>query len=182
MQRPRIHGPCPVTLSQWYLTSRLFDNIERVQTWNLAVKVFVNNAMRDTLVTKTLFMILLNIFRIDNGKPGRDPMTLIRNGRMFLRTLSLMVSSDTFKTLKYLSLIALLSLPPMGRRKFSIQGRPHGRNELIAEYLWIAYCCSLAPDQPRDENMKRTRKQVSSHIQVLKSFLRDHPASKLFLP
>ncbi|CAG8982204.1 hypothetical protein HYALB_00003640 [Hymenoscyphus albidus] len=74
---------------------------------------------------------------------------------------------------------ALLYIPPMGRRKFSYQGKPHGRNELIKEYLWISYLESLAPGEVPDETMKRTRKQVSSHIQVLKTFFKDHPACKL---
>jgi transcriptional enhancer factor len=70
----------------------------------------------------------------------------------------------------------------MGRRKFSYKGKPHGRNELIKEYLWIAYVQSLPAGQQPDMNMARTRKQVSSHIQVLKGFLRDHPACKLSIP
>lgn len=74
------------------------------------------------------------------------------------------------------SIKALLHIPKMGRRKYSYRGKPHGRNELIKEYLWIAYLQSLAPGQQADESMARTRKQVSSHIQVLKGFLKDHPA------
>lgn len=66
----------------------------------------------------------------------------------------------------------------MGRRKFSYKGKPHGRNELIKEYIWIAYLQSLAPGQRPDPSMARDRKQVSSHIQVLKGFLKDHPACK----
>ncbi|TVY14314.1 Conidiophore development regulator abaA, partial [Lachnellula arida] len=78
---------------------------------------------------------------------------------------------------------ALIDIPHMGRRKFSYHGKPHGRNELIAEYLWIAYLESLPPGQPPDMSMARTRKQVSSHIQVLKTFFKDHPAyEKLFPP
>lgn len=68
----------------------------------------------------------------------------------------------------------------MHRRKFSYDGKPHGRNELITRYLWLAYCESLPPGAYLDPTMKRTRKQVSSHIQVLKGFMRDHPACKLF--
>ena len=66
----------------------------------------------------------------------------------------------------------------MGRRKFSYKGKAHGRNELIKEYLWIAYLQTLAPGQRPDPAMARTRKQVSSHIQVLKGFLRENPACK----
>ena len=74
---------------------------------------------------------------------------------------------------------ALIDIPVMGRRKFSYKGKPHGRNELIKEYIWIAYLQSLAPGQRPDPSMARDRKQVSSHIQVLKGFLKDHPACKM---
>ncbi|KAK2625696.1 hypothetical protein QTJ16_005008 [Diplocarpon rosae] len=78
---------------------------------------------------------------------------------------------------------ALMKIPAMGRRKFSYHGKPHGRNELIKEYIWIAYLESLPPGARPDESMRRTRKQVSSHIQVLKAFLKDHPAfDRLFPP
>lgn len=70
----------------------------------------------------------------------------------------------------------------MGRRKYSYRGKPHGRNELIKEYLWIAYLQSLPPGTRPDPGMMRTRKQVSSHIQVLKGFLRDHPACESLVP
>ncbi|KAB8304444.1 hypothetical protein EYC80_003839 [Monilinia laxa] len=79
---------------------------------------------------------------------------------------------------------ALLAIPYMGRRKFSFRGKPHGRNELIKEYLWIAYKNTLPSGQRPDPTMMRTRKQVSSHIQVLKGFLTPHPAlyQRLFPP
>ncbi|CAD6442009.1 4b30084b-64f8-4c6b-bf99-dc1b2099316e [Sclerotinia trifoliorum] len=79
---------------------------------------------------------------------------------------------------------ALLAIPYMGRRKFSFKGKPHGRNELIREYIWIAYKNTLAPGQRPDPTMMRNRKQVSSHIQVLKGFLNPHPAlfQRLFPP
>ena len=70
---------------------------------------------------------------------------------------------------------ALIDIPIMGRRKFSMRGKLHGRNELIREYLWISYVQSLAPSQEPDETMHRTRKQISSHIQVLKGFVKDNP-------
>jgi transcriptional enhancer factor len=71
----------------------------------------------------------------------------------------------------------------MGRRKYSYRGKPHGRNELIREYIWLYYLRSLAPGQAPDPSMRRCRKQVSSHIQVLKGFFKDHPACKcLFSP
>lgn len=73
---------------------------------------------------------------------------------------------------------ALCLLPQMGRRKFSINGKPHGRNELISMYLWMGHCASLPVGVKPDETKRRTRKQVSSHIQVLKGFMRGHPSCK----
>ncbi|RMZ78381.1 hypothetical protein DV738_g3947, partial [Chaetothyriales sp. CBS 135597] len=58
---------------------------------------------------------------------------------------------------------ALVNIEPMGRRKKSQRGRPHGRNELISE--WIL----------RETGEYRSRKQVSSHIQVLNSLLKGIP-------
>ena len=69
-------------------------------------------------------------------------------------------------------------MPKMGRRKFCFNGKLHGRNELISLYLWIGHCESLLPNQKPDETKRRDRKQVSSHIQVLKGFMRGHPSCK----
>jgi transcriptional enhancer factor len=65
---------------------------------------------------------------------------------------------------------ALLLIPNIGRQKYSMRGSLHGRNMLILEYLWISYCKSLGPGEVPDESFRRSRKQVSSHIQVLKNF------------
>lgn len=66
----------------------------------------------------------------------------------------------------------------MGRKKYGMNQKQCGRNMLITDYLWIAYCESLPPGVLPDPKMKRHRKQVSSHIQVLKGFFRHHPMCK----
>jgi hypothetical protein len=65
-------------------------------------------------------------------------------------------------------LAALVKFPPIGRRKVTdgVDNKPRGRNELIADF--IQKCTGES----------RTRKQVSSHIQVLKPMVKDDDLSE----
>ncbi|SOV03956.1 uncharacterized protein UDID_04469 [Ustilago sp. UG-2017a] len=58
---------------------------------------------------------------------------------------------------------ALRLIPKLGRRRVLVHSKPCGRNELIADYI------------ERKTNKVRTRKQVSSHIQVLKNIRKGDP-------
>ena len=79
------------------------------------------------------------------------------------------------------SCLALLLIPQIGRKKYQIRGAQYGRNMLIGEYLWMAYCLSLPPGTEPDMKLEemRERKKVSSHIQVLKNFFLNHRCCKL---
>ena len=49
---------------------------------------------------------------------------------------------------------------------------------LIMEYLEHYYRATLPPGVEPDDTIDRTRKQVSSHIQVLKGFFKSHRCCK----
>ncbi|KAK4217606.1 regulatory protein abaA [Rhypophila decipiens] len=77
---------------------------------------------------------------------------------------------------------AFLLMPQIGKSKYSIGGKPYGRNMLIGKYIDLYYAASLPPGAILDPSMSRGRKQVSSHIQVLKNFLKYHPWFHIFFP
>ncbi|KAF2107610.1 TEA/ATTS domain family-domain-containing protein [Lophiotrema nucula] len=64
---------------------------------------------------------------------------------------------------------ALVRWPPMGRRKLMHDGSLRGRNELVADSIY------------KETSLPRTRKQVSSHIQVLKNFFIDQPNIAIYM-
>ncbi|KAK0631799.1 hypothetical protein B0T14DRAFT_468014 [Immersiella caudata] len=76
----------------------------------------------------------------------------------------------------------LLLIPHIGRKKFSVMEQLYGRNMLLGEYLWLAYCATVPPGLEPDETVRRGRKQVSSHIQVLKNIFKHHKYCHIFLP
>lgn len=67
----------------------------------------------------------------------------------------------------------------MGRRKFSMGGKLHGRNMLISEYIFVLCVALLGSkeifriDNSNDSIEQMGRKQVSSHMQVVKKFFED---------
>lgn len=61
-------------------------------------------------------------------------------------------------------------MPRLGRKKLEIKGRSKGRNELISDYIL------------RVTGKERTRKQVSSHIQVLKDKLKHNAECACLFP
>ncbi|KAL2134140.1 hypothetical protein VTI74DRAFT_902 [Chaetomium olivicolor] len=75
---------------------------------------------------------------------------------------------------------ALILIPQMKRKKYTMRQTLFGRNMLIGEYLWIAYCQTLPPGAEPDLQMVRERKKVSSHIQVLKNFFSNHRCFHFF--
>lgn len=70
-------------------------------------------------------------------------------------------------------------MPHMGRRKFSMGGKLHGRNMLISEYIFTLCVAILGSkeifriDNSNDSIEQMGRKQVSSHMQVVKKFFED---------
>lgn len=75
----------------------------------------------------------------------------------------------------------------MGRRKFSMGGKLHGRNMLISEYIFVICVAILGSkeifriDNSNESIEQMGRKQVSSHMQVVKKFFEDLRCCKSFL-
>ena len=91
-------------------------------------------------------------------------MATLRNGRtgwsaLFSKVCHLRHDLDLFETRKLTEDTALVRWAPMGRGKVTYKDKLRGRNELIADYI----------EELTGE--VRNRKQVSSHIQVLKPFV-----------
>lgn len=78
-------------------------------------------------------------------------------------------------------------MPHMGRRKFSMGGKLHGRNMLISEYIFTICVAILGSkeifriDNSNDSIEQMGRKQVSSHMQVVKKFFEDLRCCKSIL-
>ncbi|RKF57803.1 putative transcription factor [Erysiphe neolycopersici] len=71
---------------------------------------------------------------------------------------------------------AMIDIPIMGKKKFTYNGKLHGHNQMISLYIWIAYTEFLPSNVAPDLKMIRSRKQISSHIQVLKKLLQGNAA------
>ncbi|ETS74782.1 hypothetical protein PFICI_13266 [Pestalotiopsis fici W106-1] len=103
------------------------------------------------------------------------------------------VASVQFQPTTYQA-TALLIIPFMGRKKVSSKGKLYGRNMLISEYIWIRYWLMFPPPEGTElptgkmreespwKDIFRTRKQGSSHIQVLKGYFKTHVCFHFFFP
>lgn len=90
---------------------------------------------------------------------------------------------------------ALIIVPRIGRRKWPIKTKQHGRNMMISVYIYHVWRLGQedpdawpmqAPDEleviknPKKWPMFRKRKQVSSHAQVIKDFFKSNCACKSY--
>ncbi|OBT65540.1 hypothetical protein VE03_04937 [Pseudogymnoascus sp. 23342-1-I1] len=128
--------------------------------------------------------------RMEHGPSSRRTNSRIQRARRYRRIITQSSQYRAYRTkqdqqqdgqkwsadLEEAFLDAFLDVPMMGKLMFQINGKPHGRNQLIALYMWIAYERSLPPNVRPDKTKRRTQKQVSSHIQVLKGYIRKDPA------
>ena len=102
------------------------------------------------------------------GRDGEDVWSpdveeAFLEGAFFLYASPFTLSDARELTLVDVSRTALSAIPRLGRRKLLVDGRAYGRNELIAAHI------------EKRTGKQRTRKQVSSHIQVLKNAFKHDP-------
>ena len=76
----------------------------------------------------------------------------------------------------------MLLVPRMGRHKYSMWGKLQGRNMLLAEYLKIIYLMVNEDGVNPLLEDEKARKKVSSHLQVLKNFMKHHRCCKSLRP
>ncbi|GJJ69746.1 transcriptional enhancer factor [Entomortierella parvispora] len=103
----------------------------------------------------------------ESSKPDREEVwfKMIDDGLVYILPNAVVVSKQVWPTdIEMIFFEALEVIPKLGRRKVLVDGKPCGRNELIADHIF------------RRTNKVRTRKQVSSHIQVLKNTRKNDPA------
>jgi len=66
-------------------------------------------------------------------------------------------------------------MPLMGRRKFKMENnRLHGRNEIFGTYIKLCFESIMS----NADEVNRGRKQVSSHMQVVKNWFKKSRACK----
>lgn len=82
------------------------------------------------------------------------------------RGASSLAELNPFHTLANHKNVALVRWPPVGRKKCMHDGAVLGRNELIQDSI------------RRDTGIVRDRKQVSSHLQVLRAQLNNFPSGE----
>ncbi|KAH9815542.1 TEA/ATTS domain family-domain-containing protein [Melampsora americana] len=126
-----------------------------------AVKPMLHVPMLSLSVTESLNEALMIIGYLRQKSLSRESTPRDRNTWC---QETLLAFDEAIRTIPRLGRAKLLALTPEGKR-------PFGRNELIADYIY------------RRTGIERDRKQVSSHIQVIKNSKKAHPSvSELLCP